>query len=95
MNVLVTGSLRKWLRQHAGVLSIRMVSEILLHLAELTPSRPMLVQKGAIGLILDLQSALVSQSTQAMTVVKEALINLAQLSARIMIRTNPAVIPSD
>ena len=55
----------------------------------------MLVQKGAIGLILDLQSALVSQSTQAMTVVKEALINLAQLSARIMIRTNPAVIPSD
>ena len=54
LDVLVAGSLRKWLKQHAGVLSIRMVSEILLHLAELTISRPMLVQKGVIGLILDL-----------------------------------------
>ena len=54
VNVLVQSSMRKWLRLHAGVISIRMVSEILLHLGELTPSRPILVQKGVIGLILDL-----------------------------------------
>ena len=43
VNALVQGPLRKWLKQQAGVLSIRMVSEILLHLGELPPSRPLLV----------------------------------------------------
>ena len=72
-----------------------MVSEILLILGDLQPSRPMLMQKGAFSLVLDLQSAVISQSTQSMTVVKECLINLAQLASRILIKVNPVLIPND
>ena len=43
VNVLVQGSMRKWLKLNAGVLAIKMVTEILLHLGKLTPSRPLLV----------------------------------------------------
>ena len=43
VNVLVQGSMRKWLKLNAGVLAIKMVTEILLNLGKLTPSRPLLV----------------------------------------------------
>lgn len=77
VQAFVQGPIRKWLRQHAGVVSIRMVSEILLHLGEATQLRPIMVQKGVLSLLVDLNSAVVAQSTTAMTIVKEALANLA------------------
>ena len=76
IDVMVQGNFRKWMRQSAGVIALKMVSEILLHLGDLTVMRPMLVQKGVLGLIIDMQSAITSQSTSAMTSVREALLNL-------------------
>lgn len=60
IQAFVQGPIRKWLRQHAGVLSIKMVSEILLHLGEATQLRPMMVQKGVLSLLVDLNSAVVA-----------------------------------
>ena len=72
-----TGDLRKWLLTHAGVVTIKMVSELLLHFAYIQELGPTLVQKGLCSLILDLQSCILNQSTKAMNLVKEALTNLA------------------
>ena len=61
----------------AGVVTIKMVTEILLHFSYIQELRAQLVQRGLFAFILDLQSSLLNQSTKAMTLVKEALTNLA------------------
>ena len=43
VNSMVHGPLRKWLKNHAGVLALKMTSEILLLLGELPFLRPMMV----------------------------------------------------
>lgn len=43
MDVMTHGSLRTWMKQHAGLVSLKMISEILLHLGELTVMRPLMV----------------------------------------------------
>lgn len=43
VDVMTRGSLRNWMKQDAGVVSLKMISEILLHLGELTVMRPILV----------------------------------------------------
>jgi hypothetical protein len=50
--------LSHWLTKEAGVTSIKMVSETLLLLAHETSLGPIMVQKGVLGLILDLKSAI-------------------------------------
>ena len=72
-----------------------MVSEILLHFAYIQELGPILIQKGLLSLILDLQSSILNQSTEALILVKEALINLAQTGAKLMIKTNPTLVPNE
>ena len=54
MNAFTTGELRKWILNQSGVVTIKMVSEILLHFAYIQELGPILVQKGLLSLILDL-----------------------------------------
>ena len=60
INAFTTGELRKWILNQAGVVTIKMVSEILLHFAYIQELGPMLVQKGLLKLILELQSSLLN-----------------------------------
>ena len=54
IDVMVQGNFRKWMKQSAGVIALKMVSEILLILGDIQAMRPMMVQKGVLGLIIDL-----------------------------------------
>lgn len=85
--------MRHWATKEAGVTSIKMIAEGLLHIAMDASLIPILVQKGALGLILDLKSSVLDQSTESMLVSREALINLAQSAAKLCLRTNPTTLP--
>lgn len=84
--------MKHWLTHDAGVTSIKMVSEILLLMASDGSNVPSLISKGCLSLMLDLKSAILSQSTETMLISREALLNLAQASAKLCIRTNPAIL---
>ena len=60
LDCFVSADLRTWLLTQAGVVTIKMVSEILLHFSHIQDLTTKLVQRGILTLILDLQSALLN-----------------------------------
>lgn len=94
VDIFVSSDLSQWIKFKAGVVTIKMVSEILLHLGSNPKNVRMLISYGVLTQLLNMKSSLINQSTQSLTPVKESLINIAQLGARMLIHTDPKLFKS-
>jgi len=74
---------------------MQMISEACLLMAYERQMIPTLVSKGLIGFLLTIKSRLVQESTEKLPACAVSIINLSQTIAKLLISTNPQLVPPE
>eukprot|EP00347_Sterkiella_histriomuscorum_P004796 403359065 len=84
--------MRDFIRFKSGIITKKMLSESLLHLAGQKELIPLLVSNGIIGYLLEIRKSMREQTSDDFHLAIESEINIAQTLAKIFIFTNPNLI---